>query len=208
VNLPRLYAISDEEIVPNEELLEKVEEVLVAGVKLFQVRFKKTPHEEQYRLGKKLRELTRAHDALFIFNDSPEVARSVQADGVHLGANDPRVSFARRLLGQKAIIGVSCYDRIDRVVKWGPQEISHLGMATPYPSPTKPKVNPDIEEFTNLVSHARVPAYAIGGVTLERVGEMLKAGCYGVAVVSAVFAAEDPARAVLEFSEEIKKYAP
>ncbi|MBN2378641.1 thiamine phosphate synthase [candidate division WOR-3 bacterium] len=206
MNLPRLYALTDEDLVPNHRLLDKVEVVLEAGVRLLQVRFKNTPHEEQNRLGKELRELTSAYGALFILNDFPEVARSVAADGVHLGAQDPRVDFTRKLLGPKAIIGVSCYDQIERITQWGSGDISYLGIASPYPSPTKAKVSPGLDTFRNLIVEARVPVYAIGGITPSRVGEMIKAGCHGVAVISAIFGVDDPAKAIKEFLSELAGY--
>lgn len=207
MKLPRLYAISDETIIPNNRMLESVEEVLQAGVRLFQVRFKKTPYPERLELGRKLRELTTSYEALFIVNDSPELARELEADGVHLGADDPQVLQAREVVGPQAIIGVSCYDQPQRVSRWGPEHISHLGMATPYPSSTKPKVNPDLKKFSGLVSLARVPVYAIGGVTPECVAELMKVGCYGVAVVSSIFGADDPSRAVKLFLKELGKFS-
>jgi thiamine-phosphate diphosphorylase len=204
--LPRLYAVTDEDIVPNEYLLERSEDVLEAGVRLFQVRFKKTPYEEQVRLGRKLRELTKKYNTIFIVNDSPELARELGACGVHLGADDPDVPYARRLLGPDAIIGVSCYDEIERVRRRSTGDISYIGLASPYPSPTKPKVNPGLDKLRELVVHSKVPVYAIGGITPERVAEIVKLGCYGVAVVSAIFGAKDPGQEVRNFLAELERF--
>ncbi|MBD3286734.1 thiamine phosphate synthase [candidate division WOR-3 bacterium] len=206
MNLPRLYAITDEAIVPNEELFDKVRVVLDAGVRLIQLRFKKTPHAERLELSRRIRELTRDFGAVLIMDDSPELARSIQADGVHLGIHDPRVGLSRRVLGSSAVIGITCYDRPERVAMWGEPVISYLGLSSPYPSPTKPKVMPSLDEFKELIKHARVPVYAIGGITPERVGEMMHAGCYGVAAISAIFAARDPAEAVSGFLAELESF--
>jgi thiamine-phosphate pyrophosphorylase len=206
MRLFRLYALTDEDIVPNRYLLERVGDALEAGVRLFQVRFKKTPYEEQVRLGRELRELTKRYDSIFIVNDSPELAKELGADGVHLGADDPDVSYARKLLGPDAIIGLSCYDEIERVRRWGTEDISYIGVASPYPSPTKPKVKPELAKLRELLAHSKVPVYAIGGITPERVAEILKLGFYGVAVVSAIFGAKNPSEEVGNFLAELERF--
>lgn len=206
MSLPRLYVVTDEDIVPNEYLLARAGKVLEAGVRLFQVRFKKTPYEEQLRLGHKLRLLTRKHKAIFIVNDLPELAKELGADGVHLGADDPDVPYARKLLGPDAIIGASCYDEIERVRRRSTEDISYIGLASPYPSPTKPKVNPELDKLSELAAASKVPVYAIGGITPKRVGEMIKIGCYGVAVVSAIFGTQNPSQEVRNFLAELERF--
>lgn len=203
--LPRLYAVTDENVVPNRRLIPVARQVLEAGVRMLQVRFKKTEPMDQVALGRKLRGLTSEYESLLIVNDSPELAKKIEADGVHLGADDPHVAYARGILGRDAIIGVSCYDEMERIIRWGAEDITYLGMATPYSSPTKKKVNPHLVKFTRLVSAARVPVFAIGGITPERVGEMMGAGCHGVAVVSAVFGAQNPGQAVKDFLAELAR---
>lgn len=180
--------------------------MLRAGVRLFQVRFKKTPYDEQVDLGRKLRELTRSCNTIFIVNDSPGLAAEIEADGVHLGADDPHVPAARALLGTRAIIGVSCYDEVERVTRRGSEEIAYIGLSSPYPSPTKQKDVVSLSDFKNLVAASCVPVYAIGGITLDKVGEMIQAGCHGVAVISAIFGKQNPAEAVREFLAELERF--
>jgi thiamine-phosphate pyrophosphorylase len=207
MKLPRLYAVTDEKISPGDRLIEVCEVILDAGIRMLQVRFKTTPFVQQAELGLKLRELTRIHESILIVNDNPELATKVQADGVHLGADDPDVPTARSILGPGAIIGVSCYDRKELVQRWSPGEVSYIGLSSPYPSAIKSKATPDIDTFRRLVSAARVPVYAIGGITPVRVSQMIDAGCYGVAAVSAIFGAEDPVQAVFEFNSQLEKSA-
>ncbi len=240
MKLPRLYAVTDENVIPNNRLVEGVQEVLQAGVRLLQVRFKKTPYPEQIKLGRKLRELTRKYDTIFIVNDSPELAVELDADGVHLGADDPDIAAARKLLGPAAIIGVSCYENIELVKRWGHEEVAYIGLSSPYVSTTKKKEVVSLSDFKALVGAAQVPVYAIGGVTSKRVGEMMQAGCYGgcyvrkgqdaslgysenapegyggcygcyggcygVAVISAIFGAENPGQAVKDFLAELERF--
>lgn len=214
--LPRLYAVTDEGVIPNHRLIERVEEVLQAGVRLLQVRFKKTSRKEQLELGHRLRELTRRFEAIFIVNDYPELAKEIDADGVHLGADDPPVTHARDTLGPDAIIGVSCYGcygDIELVKRWGHEEVAYIGLSSPYVSTTKQKEVVSLSDFKALVGAARVPVYAIGGITADKISEVLSSdyggcyGCYGIAVISAIFGADDPVRAVKTFLTQLHHYA-
>jgi thiamine-phosphate pyrophosphorylase len=217
MKLPRLYAITDENVISNNRLIEGVETVLRAGVRLLQVRFKKTPYDEQVELGRKLRELTRKYDTIFIVNDSPELAAELDADGVHLGADDPSLSHARKLLGPDAIIGVSCYGcygDAERVASYSPDTIAYIGLSSPYVSATKQKDVVSLSNFKALVGAARVPVYAIGGITVDKISEVLSSesygyyggcyGCYGVAVISAIFGADNPGQSVKDFLDKLK----
>ncbi|MCK4333696.1 thiamine phosphate synthase, partial [candidate division WOR-3 bacterium] len=185
MRLPRLYAVTDEKVLPNVRLIQKVADVLEAGVRLLQVRFKKTPAREQLSLGQEIRVLTSKYNALLVVNDSPELAKEIGADGVHLGADDPKVPYARKILGPDAIVGVSCYEDIRLVRQFSPGDVSYIGLSSPYPSSTKHKEVVSLPRFRELVAASRLPCYAIGGITPERAGQMLDAGCHGVAVISA-----------------------
>jgi thiamine-phosphate pyrophosphorylase len=205
--LPRLYAITDEKVVPNHHLLSCVEEVLRAGVRLLQLRFKTTPPGERLSLGRKVRSLTSRFGCLMIVNDSPQLALETGADGVHLGAEDPTAAFARELLGPDAIIGISCSDDEEQLLKLRPEHVSYVGMLSPYPSTTKSKANIDLERFGRLTSLSRVPVYGIGGITPDRVPEMMAAGCHGVAVISAIFGSAGPGEAVRRFIQDLSSAA-
>jgi len=203
--LPRLYVVTDEKVLLNAQLITKVREVLEAGAGFLQLRFKKTPADERLRLGQEIRALTREYNSLLIVNDSPQLANAIEADGVHLGADDPQVPQARRILGKDAIIGVSCYEDMDLVKRWTPEDISYIGLSSPYPSTTKHKEVVALDKFKELVAASRLPCYAIGGITPQRVGEMIGAGCYGVAVILAIFGAENPAYETKRFLAELDR---
>ncbi len=205
MRLPRLYAVTDEKVLPNLRLIQKVADVLEAGVRLLQVRFKKTTAREQLSLGQEIRVLTSKYNALLVVNDSPELALKIEADGVHLGADDPKVPYARKILGPDAIVGVSCYEDIRLVRQFSPGDVSYIGLSSPYPSSTKHKEVVSMPGFRELVAASRLPCYAIGGITPEMAGQMLDAGCHGVAVISAVFGAEDPAYETKRFLAELDR---
>jgi len=193
MRLPRLYAVTDEKVLPNVRLIQKVAEVLEAGVRFLQLRFKETAAREQLSLGQEIRVLTSKYNALLVINDSPELAKEIGADGVHLGADDPQVPHARGILGK------------DLVKRWTPEDVSYIGLSSPYPSSTKHKEKVSLPRFRELVAASRLPCYAIGGITSEKVSEMMGAGCWGVAAISAVFGAEDPAYETKRFLAELDR---
>ncbi len=201
--LPRLFAVTDESAVASGRLIEVTEVLLRAGVRLFQARFKSTPFAEQVALGREMRTLTRRHGALLIADDSPELATIIDADGVHLGAGDPSVDEARRLLGNGAIVGVSAYADEARVRAAETPRVDYVGLSSPFPSGTKAKPAPGEEEFGALARAARVPAFAIGGMTPERTAAVVRLGCHGVAAVAALYGAADPATETARFFEAI-----
>ena len=205
MRLPRLYAVTDEKVLPNVRLIQKVAEVLEAGVRFLQLRFKKTPAREQLSLGQEIRVLTSKYNALLVINDSPELAKEIGADGVHLGAEDPQLSQARKILGPDAIVGVSCYEDMALVRRWSPDDVSYVGLSSPYPSTTKHKEKVSMPGFRELVGASRLPCYAIGGITPENVSEMMGAGCWGIAVISAVFGAGNPASQTRRFLAELER---
>jgi thiamine-phosphate pyrophosphorylase len=205
--LPRFYAVTDEKVLPNDQLLLKAEQVLEAGVRLLQVRFKETAYSEQLRLGSQLRSLTRRYGSFLIVNDSPELAQAIKADGVHLGVDDPKVPQAREILGNDAIVGVSCYEDIRLVRQSASSGASYIGLSSPYPSATKRKESISMSGFRELVTASRLPCYAIGGITPERVSRMMDAGCWGVAVISAIFGALDPSSQTRRFLAELERLA-
>lgn len=204
MDLPRLYAVTDEALTPDSTLVDQARVVLQAGVRMLQVRFKTSSHDERLRLAIRLRELTRDHDALLVINDHPALASEVEADGVHLGEHDPEVETARTLLGPHVLLGVSVYDRMDRVERFGPLGVDYFGASSPYTSPLKKaKAVPAMDAFRELVQASPVPVFGIGGVTPQRVARMRDAGCHGVAAVTAIFGSPDPARAVREFRQAL-----
>jgi thiamine-phosphate pyrophosphorylase len=191
-------------MVPAFDLEQRIIDLMKAGVRLVQLRLKVTPLAECIFVGRRVRALTRASDALLIVNDSAHLAQEIDADGVHLGAGDAAVEKAHEILKGEMVIGVSCYADRDRVERYGPDRISYIGLSSPWESPLKPdKPMPSPKEFKRLVKRAKVPVYAIGGVTPELTKAALKAGCHGVAAVTSLFADPEAAENVPRFFEAI-----
>jgi len=192
--LKGLYLITDEKLIERARFSETVELAVSGGANLLQLREKNTEHREIIHLGRKLLEITRKFNIPLIINDSPEIALEIGADGVHLGEDDPDIRYARELLGNDAIIGVSCYNRIERGVDAVEEGASYLAFGTPYGTPTKPGREPtSFETLKEARSRFHdIPIFAIGGIYPENAHEVLQTGIDGIAVITSVFGSDQP----------------
>lgn len=197
-----LYAITDGRLIPAARFENAVESAIKGGAKLIQLREKNVSESEIIRKGKSLLKITRKYKIPLIINDSPEIAKQIGADGVHLGGEDKAVEDARKLLGTGAIIGVSCYGEIDRGIAAEKAGGNYTAFGTPYFTPTKPdRVPTPFEVLREAKSRLKIPVFAIGGITPENVSEVLKTGVDGIAVITAVFGDEDTEKAAGRFAD-------
>jgi thiamine-phosphate pyrophosphorylase len=147
-----------------------------------------------------LLETCRAGGVPLIVNDDVDLAFVVGADGVHLGRDDADPSAARRRLGPDAIVGVSCYDSLERAVEAEFAGASYAAFGRFFPSGTKPGAPPArLETLAEARQRLRIPLVAIGGITGENGPRLLAAGADVLAVIEGIFGAADPERAAAEF---------
>lgn len=198
--LQGLYAIADVQHIRTPDFLERVQAVLVAGTPLLQYRDKVNDREVRTRIAQKLRQLTQRHQNLLIINDDVELAREVDADGVHLGKEDCGIGEARACLGADKIIGASCYNRYDNAVEAVANGASYIAFGSFFASPTKPSApRADLDLIVRAKQELDVPVCAIGGITQENVMSLLQAGADMVAVISSLFDAPSPAQSVQDY---------
>lgn len=187
----RLYVLVTESLC-RASLLGTIREVVDGGADIIQLREKDVDDRTLLAKAREVRELTRQRGALFIVNDRPDIALLAEADGVHLGQDDLPLQEARRLLGPDALIGVSTHDiyQVRRAVLEG---ASYIGVGPTFPSQTKTfDAFPGLDFVRAGVAETTLPAFALGGITLENVGDVVAAGCRRIAVSQALCAAEDP----------------
>ena len=201
--LKGLYVITDKKLIPRDRFIERVEKVIRGGAKIIQLREKGTPEDEIIRLGKVLLEITRRYGIPLIINDSPELAEKIGADGVHLGKDDTEISEARKILGDEAIIGVSCYGEIERGLKAEREGADYLAFGTPFFTPTKPDRKPTPFEILKEAKRRikTIPLFAIGGITKENAKSVLETGVDGIAVITAVFSSPNPEEAARNLAD-------
>jgi len=203
-----LYVITDKKLIPRDRFFETVEKALRGGADVLQLREKDTPIAEQISLARRLRDLTREYGIPFIVNDFPEVALRSGADGVHIGRGDVSLEEARRILGRHAVIGVSCYGGVEEALDLERRGADYVAFGAVFPTPTKEDapLMGSLDILREAREKLKIPVVAIGGINKENVEEVLKAGVDAVAVVSAVFGADDPERAARELKSIISRY--
>jgi thiamine-phosphate pyrophosphorylase len=206
--LKGLYVITDKKLIPRDRFLETVEKALRGGAGVVQLREKDTSRDEVVELGRALLKLTRKYGVPLIINDSIELTIEIGADGVHLGEDDQAVSYAREVLGRDKIIGVSCYGKIERGINAERDGADYVAFGTPFFTPTKPERAPtSFDVLREAVSRIKIPIFAIGGITPENADSVLETGVDGIAVITAVFGAEDPGKAARELAAIAEKHS-
>lgn len=198
-----LYVIPDPLIGRGRDIIEQARLALEGGATALQLRLKNTTSREFYRAACSMKDLCREAGALFIVNDRLDIALAVGADGVHLGQSDLPCSAARAIAPEGFIVGVSAHtpEQARQALADG---ADYLGVGAVYPTGSKSDVTTcGIEGLRAVCDAVELPLVAIGGVTLERTGEVLVAGADGVAVISAVVACDDPAEAARRFQKAL-----
>lgn len=200
IEISGLYAITPEEH-DTAKLLRKVKLALQGGARVVQYRNKLADEPTRLEQATTLLQLTREFAVPLIINDDAELASQVGADGVHLGGDDGSVAAARALLGTEKIIGVSCYNRLDLAHEAVKQGADYVAFGALFASTVKP----DAPVATlALLQQARLeiplPKVAIGGITLANGTSVLQAGADALAVISALFDADDICLAARRFS--------
>jgi thiamine-phosphate pyrophosphorylase len=203
-----LYVITDEKLIPRKRFVETVEKAIKGGAKIVQLREKQSSSKDILRLAEGLLKLTRRYNVPLIIDDYPELARDIGAEGVHLGQHDTSLAEARKVLGNRAIIGVSCYSSIERGLEAHEEGADYLAFGTPFFTPTKPDRQPTSFEILKEARRVipKIPIFAIGGITPQNVASILETGVDGIAVITSVFGSSDPekvSRQLSAFFEDI-----
>jgi len=186
-----LYAITPGGVAPSA-LLARVGAALAGGARLVQYRDKDADAVQRGELARALRSLCKRFDALLLINDDLALALAVNADGVHLGATDGDLRAARQTLGPGRLLGASCYADFEQAHAAVSAGADYVAFGAVYPSLTKPQaVRAPLSLFRRCRAELRVPACAIGGITLDNALPLLAAGADLLAVITDLFEAAD-----------------
>jgi len=202
----RLCLVTDRAETRDRDLIAVVTQCLSAGLPAVQVREKDLPPAEVARLCRALRPLTAARGALLIVNDRVDIALAVGADGVQRTSSSLSVDDMRRAADKRVRIGASVHS-IDEAVGAEAAGAEWLFFGPVYDTPSKRRYGPPqgLSALERVASAVAVPVIAIGGVTPERVEDVRAAGAHGVAVISAILAADSPATATQRFLDALGK---
>jgi thiamine-phosphate pyrophosphorylase len=202
------YLVTAERLSEGRSTVEIVESAIDGGIDLVQLREKEMPARDRYDLGQELRELTRAAGVPLIVNDRIGLAAAIDADGVHLGDEDLPIAVAREQLGEAAIVGrsVSTAEAAREAERAG---ADYLGVGAVYPTDSK-DTNPEgteigLDRIEAVAEAVEIPIVGIGGVKPDNAAAVIGAGADGVAVISAITAADDPAAATRELGAAVER---
>ena len=199
-----LYAVTDQAWVGKQTLLEQIEDALKGGATIVQLREKKMDEDSFVEEAVQVRDLCHKYNVPLIINDNVDVALKSKADGVHVGIEDAPVAEIRKRVPAGFIIGATC-KTVEQAKAAEAAGADYMGVGAVFPSPTKTNaVRITNEQLREIVSSVSIPAVAIGGISYENVCEIKSSSVSGVAVVSAIFGAEDIEKATALLKERVK----
>ncbi|PLX72541.1 MAG: thiamine phosphate synthase [Desulfuromonas sp.] len=196
-----LYLISDrQQLAPGRKLTEVLESALQGGVPAIQLREKDLPADQLYRLAIELRRLTSRYGARLLINERIDLALAVEADGVHLPGHSLPIPVARKLLGSQRLIGVSTHhlDEIDKACQQGADFVT---FGPVFATPSKACYGPPqgLAALREACRSNLIPVFALGGIKSEHQAVIRSSGAAGIALISAILTADNPAAATRSF---------
>jgi len=195
-----LYAITPD-IADTDLLLAKVEAALRGGVNMLQYRNKTANHKLQTQQACAILPLCRQYNVPLIINDSVKLCLTLDADGVHLGADDGNLAEVRARLGSSKILGASCYNRFDLALQAQKAGASYVAFGACFSSSTKPNATKASLDLFEQAKKLQIPSVAIGGITLENAAKLKESGADAIAVIGALFNAADIAKTSQQFTQ-------
>lgn len=198
---PGLYVITPQRYPDSARLRSEVRQALEGGAAMVQFRDKSGDADWRRSVAAAIQAECAYFEVPLIVNDDAQLAAEIGAAGVHLGRDDPRPDEARAVVGPNAVIGVSCYDDLDRARVAVQHSADYLAFGSVFPSGNKPQA---VHCPLGLLGEARqfdLPLVAIGGITPENGRAVVEAGADSLAVIAAVFDAADIRRAAADFAE-------
>jgi len=204
-NLSGLYVLTDNRLTPDEQLIESVEKALLGGARIIQYRDKQSSEATRLQQARTLNQLCREYEALLIINDDVELAAQSGAQGVHLGRDDAALVAAREYLGNRFLVGASCYNQIalaETAIRSG---ADYVAFGRFFTSSTKPEATQADIQLLQQARELGVPVCAIGGITQDNAAILIEAGADMIAVVAGVFDQPDITEAAARLSSLFPK---
>ena len=199
-----LYAVTDRHWLKGRSLRQVVEESLDGGVTMVQLREKQLEEGTFLEEAKELQALCRQRRIPFLVNDNVDIALAMNADGVHVGQSDMEALDVRKKLGPDKIIGVSA-QTVEQALLAQAHGADYLGVGAVFPTGSKDDaVEVPFETLKAICQAVRIPVVAIGGISKANVEQLRGSGICGVAVISAIYGAEDIEGAARELKEAVR----
>lgn len=186
-----LYAVTDRTWLGGKTLYEQVEKAIKGGVTFVQLREKNLDDESFLSEASEIQKLCKKYNIPFVINDNVEIARRINADGVHVGQSDMKAGNVRAILGEDKILGVSA-QTVEQALLAEKEGADYLGVGAVFPTGSKSDADDvSLETLKEICNAVSIPVVAIGGIGAGNVLELENCGISGIAVISAIFAADD-----------------
>lgn len=204
---PGLYFITDSTNYAEEEFLYRVEQALRGGVTLLQLREKNKSTREYIELAQKVHTIAKRYNVPLIIDDRVDVALAIDAEGVHVGAEDMPVATTRKLLGEDKIVGATS-KTVPRAKEAYEQGADYLGVGAIYPTTTKVKTSlTSTDTLRDICRAVPIPVNAIGGLNKDNIDILAGIPIAGICVVSAIMKSDDPMKAAEELKVRAQELA-
>ena len=201
----QLYLVTDRHWLKAHSLYEDVEAAINGGVTCVQLREKHLNRQLFVQEAKELKELCNQNQIPLIINDNVEVMLEVDADGIHVGQSDMQAQDVRKLIGSDKVLGVSV-QTVEQAITAQNAGADYLGVGAVFPTGTKDDaIEVDLATLQDICQHVDIPIVAIGGINQENLLQLKGSGIDGIAVVSAIMAAEDIIEATKQLKERTKE---
>jgi len=195
-----IYLVTDRDLMSTETLEEAVEQAIIGGCTLVQLREKDCSSLDFYNTAVKVKEITDKYNVPLLINDRLDIALAVDAAGVHVGQSDLTATVVRKIIGEDKIIGVST-GTLEQALKAQQDGADYIGVGAMYATGTKKDANPtSMEELKKIRESVSLPIVVIGGISKERIKDFDGMGIDGLAIVSAIIAQKD----IVEATRELK----
>ncbi|SES36533.1 thiamine phosphate synthase [Salipaludibacillus aurantiacus] len=200
-----LYAITGEEFHPGKNVVDVMEEAIIGGADIIQLRDKTGSKREVLEKAQALRELTLKHNVIFIVNDHIDVAMAVHADGIHLGQDDLPLTEARKITGKDMIIGISTH-HIDEAKAAEKEGADYIGAGPVFATNSKADVTSPVttDYIKQVKAEISIPFVAIGGIKRHNVNEVLEAGAERICMISEISGAKDVRSVCMELRAKLE----
>ena len=204
-NALKLYLVTDSEILKGRDFYKCIEDAIKAGVTMVQLREKNADGKEFLEKAIKLRQITKKYNVTFVINDRVDIAMIADADGVHVGQSDIDAMSIRKLIGEDKIIGVSARN-VEEAKIAKENGADYLGIGAMFSTSTKDDAKEvTYETLKEICEAVSIPVVAIGGITHDNIKELTGSKIDGIAVISAIYGANNIKNAASGLKEEISK---
>lgn len=198
-----LYLVTNSDQKRKEEYLKIVEDSILGGVTVVQIREKEKTGKEFYELAIELKKITEKYNVPLIINDRIDIALAVDADGVHIGQKDLPVGIVRKIIGENKILGVSTAT-IQTAIESAKNRADYISSGAIFPTQTKDTDCISISYLKKIVKSVEIPVVAIGGLNEDNIDSLFGTNVKGISIVSAIMDSENPKKSAEHLKKEFE----